>query len=64
MRATSDLIWCQRFRAAGWPFVEIEETLVDRRVHGRCQSGDAASIRREMLEFARRAAAARREAAS
>lgn len=64
MRTTSDLIWFQRYRAGGWPFVEIDETLVDRRVHGRCQSGDAASIRREMLEVARRAAAARRGASS
>lgn len=63
LRTTSDLLWCQRFRAARFPFVEIDETLVDRRVHGRCQSGDVASIRREMLEFARRAAASRRGSA-
>ena len=64
MRTTSDLIWFQRYRAGRWSFVEIDETLVDRRVHGRCQSGDAVSIRREMLEVARRAAAARRGASS
>lgn len=64
MRTTSDLIWFQRYRAGGWPYVEIDETLVDRRVHSRCQSGDAVSIRGEMLEVARRAAAARRGASS
>ncbi len=60
LRATSDLRWCQQFRARGCPFVGVEETLVDRRIHARCQSGEATSIRREMLELARRAAAERR----
>lgn len=60
LRATSDLLWCREFRASGLPFVEIDETLVDRRVHPRCQSGDGATIRREMLEVFRRAAASRR----
>jgi glycosyltransferase involved in cell wall biosynthesis len=63
LRATSDLLWCREFRGRGLPFIELEETLVDRRVHARCQSGDGATIRREMLEVFRRAAASRRREA-
>lgn len=62
LRATSDLLWCREFRGRGLPFVELPETLVDRRVHPRCQSGDGATIRREMLEVFRRATASRRRA--
>lgn len=63
LRAASDLAWFQRIRQGGFAFVEIAETLVDRRVHAGCQSADASTIRREMLELARRAAANRGEAA-
>lgn len=59
LRATSDLEWFRRYRASGLPFAQIDETLVDRRVHARCQSGDAATITAEMLAIARRAAAER-----
>lgn len=61
LRATSDLLWCREFRKRGLAFVEIEETLVDRRVHARCQSGEAATLRRELLEVVRRAAARPRQ---
>jgi len=63
LHATSDLLWCREYRGHGLPFVELEETLVDRRVHARCQSADGATIRREMLEVFRRAAASRRREA-
>lgn len=59
LRATSDLEWFRRYRASGLPFAQIDETLVDRRVHARCQSGDAATITAEMLAIAHRAAAER-----
>jgi glycosyltransferase involved in cell wall biosynthesis len=59
LRATSDLDWFRRFRASGLPFAQIDETLVDRRIHAGCQSGDAATMTAEMLTIARRAAAAR-----
>jgi len=60
LKATSDLEWFRVFRARPLPFAEIHETLVDRRVHAGAQSGDADTCRREMLEFARRAAIAKR----
>lgn len=60
LRATSDMEWFRVFRARPLPFAEIPETLVDRRVHARAQSGDADTCRREMLELARRAAIANR----
>ncbi|MFM1996551.1 MAG: hypothetical protein RLZZ111_938 [Planctomycetota bacterium] len=60
LKATSDLEWFRAFRARPLPFAEIPETLVDRRVHAGAQSGDAETYRREMLEFARRAALANR----
>lgn len=60
LKATSDLEWFRLFRARPLPFAEIHQTLVDRRVHAGAQSGDAGSVRREMLEFARRAAIANR----
>ena len=59
LRATSDFEWFRLYRASGLPFAAIEETLVDRRVHAGCQSGDAATLRAEMLALARRAAASR-----
>lgn len=60
LKATSDLEWFRMYRARHLPFVEIQDTLVDRRVHARAQSGDADTCRREFLEFARRAALAHR----
>lgn len=59
LRATSDFEWFRLYRASGLPFAAIEETLVDRRVHARCQSGDAATMQLEMLLLARRAAESR-----
>lgn len=59
LRTTSDFEWFRLYRASGLPFAAIEETLVDRRVHAGCQSGDAATLRAEMLALARRAAASR-----
>lgn len=56
LRATSDSEWVRLFRASGLPFATIDETLTDRRIHAGCQSGDAATIRRELLALARRAA--------
>lgn len=63
LRATSDLEWFRKFRVFGFPFAEIHETLVDRRVHARAQSGDADTYRREMLAIARRAAVESRRSA-
>lgn len=60
LRATSDMEWFRAFRARALPFAEIPETLVERRVHARAQSGDADACRRELLAFARRAAHANR----
>jgi len=60
LRATSDLEWFRAFRYRRLPFAELAETLVDRRVHAGAQSGDAVTFRREMLEFAMRAAVANR----
>jgi len=60
LRATSDLNWIREFRQRGLPYAEIDETLVDRRVHGGCQSSDAATMRREMIAVARRSANASR----
>ncbi len=59
LRATSDFEWFRLYRASGLPYATVDETLVDRRVHARCQSGDAATLRLEMLALARRAAASR-----
>lgn len=58
--ATSDFEWFRLYRASGLPYARIEETLVDRRVHAGCQSGDAERVRSEMLMLARRAAATSR----
>jgi glycosyltransferase involved in cell wall biosynthesis len=63
LQATSDLLWFQRVRSSGVRAVELDETLVDRRVHAGCQSADASTIRREMLEVFRRAAAKRERGA-
>lgn len=63
LEAASDLDWFRRIRQGDVKCIEIAETLVDRRVHSGCQSADAVTIRREMLEMARRAASARRGSA-
>lgn len=63
LKATSDMEWFRVFRARRLVFAEIRETLVDRRVHAGAQSGDAETCRRELLEFARRAALANRTGA-
>lgn len=60
LRITSDLEWFRMFRASRLPFAEIAETLVERRVHARAQSGDAETYRREMITLAHRAAVAHR----
>ncbi len=60
LKATSDMEWFRAFRGRQLPFVEVPDTLVDRRVHAGAQSGDAATTRRELLELARRAALANR----
>lgn len=57
LMATSDFEWFRLYRASGLPYATIEETLVDRRVHAACQSGDSERMRSEMLMLARRAAA-------
>lgn len=59
LRATSDFEWFRLYRAWGLPCASIQETLVDRRVHAHCQSGDAATVRTEMLLLAHRAASSR-----
>jgi len=55
LRATSDFEWFRVFRASGLPYAPIDETLVDRRIHAGCQSGDAVTMNAEMLRLARRA---------
>jgi glycosyltransferase involved in cell wall biosynthesis len=60
LRATSDFEWFRVFRASGLPFVQIDETLVDRRIHAGCQSGDADTLRTEMLGLVRRAVNSRK----
>ncbi len=60
LRATSDFEWFRVFRASGAPFAQIDETLVDRRIHAGCQSADAATLNMEMLNLARRAVNSRK----
>jgi glycosyltransferase involved in cell wall biosynthesis len=60
LRATSDFEWFRVFRASGLPYAQIDETLVDRRIHAGCQSGDAVTINSEMLGLARRAVNSRK----